>query len=453
MKKGSLAILCGMLIASYTVADDWPQFRGPDRTGVSKEKGLLKAWPKGGPKLAWTYKDAGLGFSSFAVAKGVVYTLGTDLAFDAKGLAFDGKGLALAKDEYVIAIDEKTGKELWRTRIGILYTYKGNFYGDGPRSTPTVDGDFLYALGGQADLVCLDIANKGKEVWRKNLEKDLGGVIMDKYGWSESPLVDGKHLICTPGGPKGTLAALDKTNGNVIWRSAGLTNNAPFSSMVVADIHGVRQYIQTSYHDKPGDIHGEVSGISAANGKVLWTQTIFTNSNDGISASPVVAGNQVYVTAGFGGGCHLFEIAKGQTATEKFSKAMQKKVKNTHGGVVLIDGHIYGHSEPGMWVCQNLESGKVVWDERQTLSCKSGVVTAAEGMLYFYTDDGEVGLVAADPDPAGMKLISSFTPPQKSAIPGNGTSRQSRIWAYPVVANGHLYLRDHEYVFAFKITP
>ncbi len=435
MKKGTLAVLCGMMVASFALADDWPQFRGPDRSGVSKEKGLLKAWPKEGPKLAWTYKDAGLGFSSFAASKGVVYTLGTDAKFT---------------DEYVIAIDEKNGNELWRTKIGVLYTYKGNSYGDGPRSTPTVDGDFLYALGGQADLICVDITKKGKEVWRKNIEQNFGGVIMDKYGWSESPLVDGKHLICTPGGPKGTLAALDKTNGKEIWRSAGLTNNAPYSSIVVADLGGIRQYIQTSYHDKPGDIHGEVSGIDAKNGKLLWSETIFTNTNDGIGATPVVADKQVYVTAGFGGGCHLFEIGNNQAATEKFSKQMQKKVKNTHGGVVLIDGHIYGHSEPGMWVCQDLKTGKLAWDERQTLNCKSGAIAAAEGLLYLYTDDGEVGLVAADP--AGFKLISSFTIPVKSMIPQNRlTSRQSRIWAYPAIANGHLYLRDHEYVFAFKI--
>src|ERR1051325_7821670 len=180
MKHGLLAVLCGGLIATIAAADDWPQFRGPERSGISKEKGLLRDWPKAGPKLAWTFKDAGLGFSSVAVVKGVVYTLGTDAKFT---------------EEQIIAIDEKKGTELWRVKLGPLYTYKGNTYGDGPRSTPTVDGNFLYALGGEGQLVCVDVTQKGKEVWRKHLIKDLGGVMMDRYGVSESVLIDGKHLI------------------------------------------------------------------------------------------------------------------------------------------------------------------------------------------------------------------------------------------------------------------
>lgn len=442
MHRPLLAALAGFVIASFALADDWPNFRGPERNGQSKEKGLLKAWPKGGPQLVWTFKNAGLGHSSFAVVKGVLYTLGTD--YDAKNPNTS------AKDEYVIAIDEKKGTELWRVKIGPLYSYKGNSYGDGPRSTPTIDGTNLYALGGDGDLVCIDLATK-KEAWRKNLVKDLGGVIMDKYGWSESPLIDGKLLICTPGGPNGTLAALDKTNGNVIWRSFKLTNHAPYSSPIVADIHGVRQYIQTSYHNKTGDIHGAISGISADKGNLLWSQTIFTNSNDGIGSTPIVSGNQVYVSSGFGGGCHLFEIDKKQNATEKFAKPLWKKVKNLQGGVVLIDGHVYGHSEPNFWICQDFKTGKIAWDDRNTFPVtKSGAITAAEGMLYLYTDDGNVGLAAADS--TAFKLISTFALPEKSTIPANRkTSRQSQIWPHPVIANGTLFLRDHENIFAFAI--
>lgn len=439
MKTGSLAVLCGLLLASFAHADDWSQFRGPDRTGVSKEKGLLKAWPKEGPKLLWTYKDAGLGFSTVSIAKGVVYTLGTDAKFI---------------EECVIAIDEKSGKELWRSRIGPVFTFNGNVWGDGPRSTPTIDGNFLYALGGQGELVCVDVTTK-KDVWRTNLSKNLNGKMMevagDNWGYSESPLIDGKLLICTPGGPDGTLAALDKTNGKLVWRSKWLTHYAPYSSAVVADIQGVRQVIQTSYDNTNGKEFGVVTGFDIKNGAKLWSETIFKGTSYSIAPSPVVKGNQVYITSGYSGGCHLFEIGNNQVAAEKYAKSKWKKVKNTHGGVVEIDGFIYGHSEPGMWVCQNLKDGDVEWSENVALKCASGAITAADGKLYLYTEDGDVGLV--DADSKAFNLVSGFTIPVKSLIPAmRATSKSSRIWAHPVIANGVLYLRDHEYLFAYKIT-
>jgi outer membrane protein assembly factor BamB len=447
MKHKILAVLCGLALAAFTRADDWPQFRGPDRTGVSQEKGLLKAWPKDGPKLAWTFKDAGLGFSAVAVVKGVVYTLGTDFAVENK--------MVTAKNEYVIAIDEKTGKELWRAPIGPIFTFKANEYGDGPRGTPTIDGNFLYALGGQGILVCIDLTTK-KEVWRKDLINDLGGQMMfigkDSWGYSESPLIDGPHVICTPGGKNGTLAALDKTNGKVVWRSAGLTHNAPYSSAVVAEFHGVRQIIQMSYINTIAKEAGFVSGIEAKSGKVLWSKEMFKGLSYGIATAPIVWGNHVHVSTAYNGSCHLFEIDKNQAATEKFSKTNQKRVKNNHGGLVRIGDYVYGHSDKNMWICQDLKTGDAGWDggERNELNCVSGATTAADGMLYFYTDGGEAALVKTDP--AAFTKVSSFTIPMKSDIPRlRPTSGKSQIWTHPVVANGRLYLRDHEYVFAFDI--
>jgi outer membrane protein assembly factor BamB len=424
------------MAAATATADDWPQLRGPDRTGISKEKGLLKAWPKGGPPLAWTFKDAGLGHSGLAVAKGVVYTLGTDKEI---------------KDEFVLAIDEKSGKQLWTAKVGPLYTKKGNTYGDGPRSTPTVDGNLLFALGGEGQLVCIDIAKK-QEVWRIHLVKDLGGVLMDKYGWSESPLVDGAYVICTPGGPNGTLAALDKTTGKVVWRSKDLTQTAPFASAIVAELHGVRQYIQTSYDNTPGKEFGSVSGVDAKTGKVLWSAVNFKGTNDssGIGTTPLVVGNQVYVSTGFGVGCHLFDINAQWEVKDLYSKANGRKVKNALGGVVLQNGHIFGHSDKLGWICQDLKTGKLAWDERLELKCDSGVILAADGLLYLYTTDGVAGLAAPDTDK--FSLLSSFSIPEKSKIaPTRPSSRQAQIWAYPAIANGHLYLRDQEYIFAFKI--
>jgi outer membrane protein assembly factor BamB len=437
MRNPALVAVFGVLVGSFVLADDWPQFRGSDRSGISKEKGLLPAWPKDGPKLAWTFKQAGMGHSGVAVAKGVVYTLGTDMKN--------------AKDDFIIAIDEKTGEQLWTVKLGPTMFFKGNIWGNGPRSIPAIDGNLLFALSSTGDLVCVDIAEKGKEVWRKNLVKDFNGELMTEYGFSESPLVDGDHLIVTPGGKDGTLAALDKKTGKVVWRSTEWTDLAPYSSVVAAEINGVKQYVQTGYVDEK--IGGFIAGVDAKTGKLLWRESIFKHYLYALASTQIVTGNQVYVSyGGNGGGCHLFAIGKNNSVTEKFSKANLKKFANPYGGVVLIDGHIYGHNEKRGWACQSLGAGKEVWLERNDLSCSSGAITAADGNLYLFTDAGEVGLVKADP--TEFKLISSFKLPQQAAfrLKVGTVGSSSKPWAHPVIANGHLYLRDHELIFRYKIT-
>ncbi len=432
MRISLLAILGLLFVVSRSQAEDWPQFRGPDRSGVSKEKGLLKQWPKEGPKLAWTFKDAGLGFSSVAVAKGVVYTLGTDMKFT---------------EEYVIAIDEKSGKELWRTKIGPLFTFKGNTWGDGPRSTPTVDGNLVYALGGTGELVCVDASAKGKVLWRKSYEKDFGGAMMTQWGFSESPLVDGKLLICTPGGKGGTLLALDKLTGATVWRTKDWSESAPYSSPIAATFHGVRQYIQIGFSG--GNKGASLAGVDAKTGTTLWKSQIVPGDSYSISPTPVVKGNLVYSTTS--DASHCFEIGAKQGAEEKFAKKNWKKLKNRDGGVVLVGDHIYGHSEPGMWVCQEFNTGDQIWSERNDFKCTSGSVIAADGMLYLYTDQGTVGLV--DADPKAFNLVSQFKIAARSNIPQmRQTSKDSLTWANPAIANGHLYVRDHEYIFAYKLT-
>ncbi len=425
-----LVLFCAL---SQLHADDWPQFRGPNRTGVSAEKGLLPTWPKEGPKLLWKKSDAGLGFSSFAVVQGKLYTLGTDEKF---------------ADEVVLAYDAKSGDKLWSAKIGPLFTFAGNSWGDGPRSTPTVDGKLLYALGGQGDLVCIDISQNGKEVWRKNLIKDFDGVMMTEWGYSESPVIDGDLVLVTPGGDKGTFVALDKATGAVKWRTTELTDAAPYSTGVMAEINGARQFIQNS--SVTGNKGGTLSGVDAKTGKLLWSQPTFKQSSYAIAPSPVVDGNKVYITTGYGGGSHLFEISKDQKAKDLFPKAAQKKIKNTHGGVVRIGGHIYGHTEPGAWFCQDLATGKDKWLERDAFQTQSGSVTSADGLLYLLTDAGEVGLAKASPKE--FDLVSSFKLPDASKFPADRkTSKDAKVWAHPVIADGVLYLRDSELLFAYDI--
>ncbi|MBM3994204.1 MAG: polyvinylalcohol dehydrogenase [Planctomycetes bacterium] len=421
------------LVGSVAFADDWTQFRGPNRLGLSTEKGLLKAWPKKGPNLAWTFKNAGLGFSSVVVSKGVVFTNGTDMNF---------------KDEYLIALSEDKGIELWRTKIGPLFTFKDNTWGDGPRGTPTVDGNLVYALGGQGELVCVDASKKGGEVvWRKNLVTDFGGMMMSKWGYSESPLVDGDLLICTPGGAKGTLLALDKTKGVEKWRTKDWTHSAPYSSPVVAEINGKRQYIQIGYIN---DVDGAVlAGVDATNGKTLWTTSITKGAAYSISPTPIVKGNQVYVSTE--DGCQLYEVKAGGKVDEKYpSGKPTKNIKNSYGGIVLIGDVLYGHSRPGIWNAQDFKTGKALdWNMRNKLKGNSGALIAADGMIYVFTDDGEVGLI--DADPSKFEIAGSFRI-VKSQIPANlATSNDSQTWAHPAIANGRLYIRDHELIYAYLI--
>ncbi len=437
MKTRYLLVTALLLAASIpALALDWPQWRGPDRTGVSKETGLLKDWPKEGPKLEWKYAGLGLGFSTMAVVGDRLYALG-----------------ALDEVEYVIALDVKNGKpaEAWKAKLGPIFTFKGNIWGDGPRGTPTVDGKHVYALGGQGELVCVE-TDKGQEVWRKNLIEDLGGEMMSWWGYSESPLIDGDLLICTPGGDKGTLAALDKKTGKVIWRSTEMKNKAPYSSVVVSEAGGVRQYVQTSFATDPEG--GMVFGARAKDGKLLWQANMFSGESLAIAPTPVVRGDLVYVTAGYGGGCHLFKLtpADGKfTPEEQYtSKRIQKSVKNTHGGVVLVGDHIYGHSEGLGWVCQDFKTGKVVWSDRNQLECKSGGVTAADGMLYLYSDEGGMALLTATS--TGWDEHGTFEIPEKSKVPETRrTSSAAKIWTQPVIANGRLYLRDQELLFCYDI--
>lgn len=432
MTKTVLASLIVALLISVASADDWPQWRGPERTGVSREKGLLRSWPKDGPKLAWTFRDAGLGYSSVAVAKGVVYTLGSNTTLT---------------DEVIIALDEKTGKELWQTKIGPLFTFKGNSWGDGPRSTPTVDGNFLYALGGHGDLVCVDVSKKGGEVWRKNLKRDLAGEMMTEWGFSESPLVDGNQLICSPGGSDGLLAAFNKRTGEVVWRTRSWREKAPYSSAVVAEIHGVRQYLQAGYSG--GKQGASLAGVEAKTGKVLWSTQLFSGDSYSISPTPIVIENKVYVTNS--NGCHLFAIDAKQNVTDLFSKKTHRRVKNNHGGVVYLKGHIYGHSDPQSWICQDIKTGEDTWIERVMLPCASGAIVASQDSIILFTDDGDVGLAAATNE--FFKLVSSFSLPEKSKIANTRpSSRQGRLWTHPVIANGYLILRDNELIFAYDVS-
>jgi len=412
-----------LTIALASPAADWPQWQGPDRTNVSKETGLLKSWPEGGPTLLWTFTKAGIGYSAPAIVGDRFYTMG-----------------ARGESEFVIVLDVRTGKELWAKPIGPTFTFKDNQWGDGPRSTPTIDGDRIYALGAQGELVCIDI-DSGKILWQHNLYKDYDGWVMDKWGepkvgwgYCEGPLVDGDQVVVTPGGDKGLLIAFNKQTGEEIWRSKDAKGKAPYSSIIATEMGGVRQYIQAM--DKG------LVGVAAKDGRLLWHyKKEFT---DMAINTPIVHDKQVFVTAGWNQGCYLIRPPSGDKTSEVV-KVYEKKYSNEEGGVVLVGEHLYGYFDNKGWVCLKFSDGEEIWSEKTKLG--KGSLTFADGFLYCLSDaDGAVALVAADPAQKWQEA-GRFTLPQKS----EKRKPAARIWTHPVVSNGRLYLRDQELIFCYDV--
>ncbi len=420
-------------IAIGLIGADWPQFRGPQRDGVSHETGLRKEWPEGGPPLVWTYAEAGLGFSGPAVVGDRLYFSG-------------GRG----DSEFVIALDiaGKSVNQSWSAKIGPLFTWKGNIWNMGPNATPTVDGELLFALGGFGDLVCLDTAT-GKERWRTNLPHDLGGEVnpigggLDDptplgWGYAWAPLVDGDQLICVPGGKQGLLAGLEKKTGKVLWRSKGVTDQASYSSPLLAEVGGVRQIIQV--------VNSGIVGVAASDGRLLWRYHRSPEFDDVVIATPIVHNNHVFATVGFQQGCDLIKLVPQGNEIKIEKIYSNKSIQNRDGGVVLVDGHLYGHAENQGWFCQEFATGKIVWSERDQLG--RGSVTYADGHLYCCSEKG--GIVAlVEASPKGWTETSHFKLPResKNRRPSGG------LWTHPVIANGRLYLRDQELLFCFELKP
>lgn len=421
MKQMFLAVLILPVMAVLVHAqgaNDWPQWRGQDRDGICKETGLMKTWPKEGPALAWKADDIGGGYSTPSVANGKIF-----------GMSYQ------SDNETVWALEEKSGKKLWETKLAD----KGKVgYNEGSRCTPTVDGNNLFVVGVSGDIASLDSIS-GKIIWKKNFKTDFKGKMMSGWGFSESPLVDGDKVLFTPGGDENTMVALNKTNGDLIWGAkVEGGGGAGYASIVKSKAAGIDQYITW--------LGKCIIGVDAKSGKLLWRYSANANGTANIP-TPIIKDDLVFCSTGYGKGTSLVRLAKkpdgGIDAKEVYYLAEKKnEIQNHHGGMVLLGDKVYfgtGHNN-GIPCCLDLNTGKVVWKEEKRPGTGSAAVLYADGMLYFRNQDGTMNLLEASP--SGYKLVSSFKLPENSGKPS---------WPHPVIANGRLLIRDQGKLLAFSI--
>ena len=399
----AIAIVLGMTVVRAT---DWPQWQGPNRTRISNETGLLKEWPAGGPRLIWTATNLGTGYGSMAVAGERVFLQGTR-----------------GPESVVIALNRADGKEAWAKALGPINTRMFTNQGAGPRGTPTVDGDRLYVLTENGDLACLK--TDGSFVWQLNMLKEFGAS-QPRWMISESPLVDGPHVVVSPGGPGGGMVKLDKMTGKTVWVAKELTDIAAYSSITVADVQGIRTYM--TFTENAG------VGVRAADGKLMFRYPKAANWVANV-ATPIFSSNKVFFTSAYGAGAGLLDLTvkDGEVvATEVYHTT---DMKNQHGGVVLVDGYLYGFNDM-ILTCLEFTTGKVMWRDR---SVGKGSVTYADGHLYIQSEDNVVGL--AEATPSGYREKGRFE------IPAKG----QKSWAHPVISDGRLYVRNQDTLLVYDI--
>lgn len=408
-----VSLLSTSLLDAVAIAD-WPQWRGPGRDGISDAKGLISEWGEDGPPLLWETEGLGRGYSSIAIADGKIFTMGQA----------DG-------GEQLMALDVNGGTKLWSVEIG-----KGN-----PNCTPTVDGNRVYALGREGELVCADTAS-GKIVWQKNFKKDFDGYMMSGWGYSESPLVDGDLLVCTPGGPDAVMVALNKETGELVWKASlpeevgrRGKDGAGYSSIVVSEACGIRQYVQL--------IGRGVIGVDAKTGSVLWTYNRVANGTANIP-TPLVRGDYVFCSSGYRTGAallHLVPDGSGVKAEEVYFLEATD-MQNHHGGMILLGDYVYcghGHNQ-GYPLCVNLMTGEEGWRPGRGPGGGSAAVTYADGHLYFRYEDGTMALIEATPEKFELKGKFKIH------------SDRGRSWPHPVISEGKLYLRDQDALLCYDIS-
>lgn len=417
----SFACCVAVLSVQNLAVADWPVFHGPKGDNFSAETGLLKSWPENGPKLLWTASGIGNtefpGYSGVVIANEIAYTTGNVKQGD------DDK----KANSCVFALDAKTGKKLWQYDNGPGWT--GHYPGD--RSTPTVDGDRVYAFSARGMLVCLE-AKSGKEIWKRDLFKEYDANL-PVWAYAESVVVDGDKLICWPGGKKASAVALDKKTGREIWTSPGSSMVAGYATTLIFEHEGIRIYANTNQFG--------FLAIRADNGERLFFYEHKTSYD--INATMLYyQDGKILISSGYGSGTELLKltIKDGKASVEQIWQ--EKKLDNQHGGLIVLDGYIYGsshHYKRGVWLCLKWDDGSVAWENR---GVGQGCISYADGMLYCMgeAEDGKLALVKATPEK--YEEICRFNLPEEGA---------GKFWAHPVVCNKKLYVRHAASVYCYDI--
>jgi len=397
-----MTLVLATVAAPAAWADDWPQWRGPNRDGKSAETGLLKSWPKDGPSLLWSVGGLGAGWSSPAVVGQLVFVTGVH-----------------GDKELVYAYD-LDGKLAWKEEVGPAWTrsYPGSRY------TPTVSDGSLYMLTGRGLLACY-AAKSGIKCWSVDIAEKFKAA-PPAWGFAEGPLVDGENIICTPGGREAALVALMRRSGETVWTAKCPGDTAAYVAPILVAQGPVRLVVQITSQN--------VVGLDAATGRCLWRQP-FRNLYGDHCVTPIYQDGRIYAVAGFGlGGVALRLATDGKSVAPEWTDS---RLDNLHGGVVLVDGRLYGSGDRNpSWLCLDWKTGEAKYEAR---GFKAGSIAYAEGMLYCYSQDGVVALVPATP--REFEPVSTF-----EVLKGTGEH-----WAHPVVSGGRLYIRHGDTLMAYDI--
>lgn len=410
----TLWLLVGLCLAAVALpapaaADDWPQWRGPQRNGVSKETGLLDKWPAAGPPVSWRVDGLGEGYGSVSSADGVLYMQGT------RG----GRSV-------VFALDAADGAVQWSRELGPrLRDGRGN----GPRGTPTVAGDSLYVLTGMGELARVAAAD-GSVRWRRNILEDFDQRNIS-WGISESPLIEGDWVVVMPGGDDGAIAAFDLETGETVWTSTDLTDRAGYSSLIAVDLGNGEEPLRAilGFTARAG------VGVRADNGELLWRYPEPANRTANV-ATPIYSDGLVFYTSAYGVGGGALRLRVDGKTVDSDEAWFESSLQNHHGGVVLYEGHLYGFFGNAL-ACVDLKTGRIVWRDR---SVGKGSLTLADGKLYLVGERHAVGLALATPN--GYDEHGRF----------RLEDRGEPSWAHPVVSNGVLYIRNWGELLAYDVS-
>jgi len=390
---------------------NWHQFNGPRRDNISGDTGLLKRWQEGGPSLIWKSNLIGYGFSSVSIADNIIYTAGN------------------IENYTIITALDMLGNILWQTKGDLDFT---NSY-PGSRGTPTISDGRLYHLNGNGHILCLD-ARTGEKIWTLNILDKFKGR-NSEWGLAESLLVDGDNIICCPGGEEISVAALDRNTGETVWLCKGIGDKPAYVSPIIVDYNGLRQFITV--------MSASAIGVNADTGEFLWRYDHPVPYGSNIS-TPIYHDGHIIIfgTFGFGATMLRLNVIENTCTVEKVWHT--EELDNEHGGVVLIDGYLYGHADGNHkwrhWACLELKTGRTMYSVDGLPAGASGALTYADGMLYLTGELRDVALVPATPE--GFNIVSQFKFPKD----GNGP-----LWAYPVVCGGRLYIRHGDILYVYNV--